>query len=222
MGSSSPEGIRLTVTRCVLGRKRESRPTVVCSRCGPPRILEGMNCPRCKTPLEEAKLEDAEVRRCGACQGTWVPRAAFESAAETQDENTGWLAFELWRDAERFRGLAGELPCPGCGKTMVRLAYGDADVHVDVCPDCAAVWLDAQELERTVQALGKELARMDTAKLLGAAFEEAGQILREDGSHAKEWRHLTRVLRLLEMRVLNDHPSLRKLLMSLQGGGGFP
>ena len=181
-----------------------------------------MNCPRCKTPLVAAKLEDADVQRCATCEGTWVPRAAFESAAELEDEDTGWLGFELWRDAERFRGLVGELPCSGCGKTMVRLAYGDADVHVDVCPDCAAVWLDARELERTVKALGKELSRMDTAKLLSAAFDEAGQILKEDGSLAKEWRHLGRVARLLELRVLSDHPSLRQLLMSLQGGGGFP
>jgi Zn-finger nucleic acid-binding protein len=181
-----------------------------------------MNCPRCKTALEPAKLDDADVHRCSACEGTWVPRAAFEDAAEDEDEDTGWLAFELWRDAKRFRGIAGELECPGCSTRMVRLAYGDADVHVDVCPDCSAVWLDARELERTVQALGRELIRMDVGKLLGAAFEEATQILREEGSLAKEWRHLARVARLLELRVLSDHPSLRKLLLSLQGGGGFP
>jgi Zn-finger nucleic acid-binding protein len=181
-----------------------------------------MNCPRCKTPLVAAPLEDAVVQRCPTCEGTWVPRDAFESAAEHEDEETGWLAFELWRDAERFRGLAGDLACPSCGKTMVRLAYGDAEVKVDVCPDDEAVWLDAHELERTVQALGREASRKKVGEILNAAFEEAGEILREDRSLVKEWRHFTRVVRLLELRVLNDHPDLRRLLMSLQGGGGFP
>jgi len=181
-----------------------------------------MNCPRCKTALVEAELDGAQVHTCPSCEGTFVPRAAFDDAAENENDDVGWLSFELWRDAERFEGLVGDLDCPKCGKTMVRLSYGDADVHVDVCPTDAAVWLDSRELERTVHALGKELSRMDVGDILSAAFDEAGQILKEEGSLAKEWNHMTRVLRLLELRVLNDHPSLRKLLMSLQGGGGFP
>jgi Zn-finger nucleic acid-binding protein len=181
-----------------------------------------MDCPRCRTALAAAELDGVRVERCGTCHGTWFPRSAFESAAELEDADAGWLAFELWRDAARFRGLAGDLACPRCGKRMARLAYGDVDVLVDVCPDCEAVWLDSHELERTVHALKKELGRMPVKRLLGAAFDEAGEILRRKGSLAEEWRHAARVARLLEQRVLADHPGLRKLLVSLQGGGGFP
>lgn len=171
--------------------------------------------------MAEASLEGAPIQRCDSCDGTWVPRAAFENAAEIEDEISGWLAFELWKDAERFRGAMGDLACPGCDRQLVRLAYDDAEVHVDVCPDCDAVWLDAAELERTVDALGGELSKMDVAELLTAAFDEASQILREEGSLVKEWRHAARIAQLLRLRVLSDHPGLRKLLMSLQGGG-FP
>jgi Zn-finger nucleic acid-binding protein len=182
-----------------------------------------MNCPRCKTTaLLPVAFDGVSAERCPSCQGTWLPRSAFKSAVEHEDAEAGWLAFELWRDAARFRGLAGDLACPRCRKTMVRLAYGDVDVLLDVCPDCQAVWLDARELERTVHALGKELARMPVKQILGAAFEEAGLILRSKGSLADEWRHMARVARLLEQRVLADHPGLRRLLVSLQGGGGFP
>jgi len=181
-----------------------------------------MKCPRCKATLTAVELEGARAERCPSCHGTWFMRSAFEAAAEHADADAGWLAFELWRDAERFRGQAADLPCPRCGKRMARLAYGDVDVLIDVCPDCEGVWLDGEELEHTVHALRKELARMPVKELLGAAFDEAGQILRSKGSLTAKWRHAARVARLLEQRVLADHPGLRKLLVSLQGGGGFP
>ena len=181
-----------------------------------------MNCPRCQSPLSASELEGARAERCASCHGTWISREAFRDAAEHADEESGWLAFELWRDAERFRGIAGQLPCPSCAKGMPRLSYGDAQVSVDVCPDCAGVWLDPDELERTVTALRTELVRLPARELLSVAFEEATEIAKREGSLAAEWRHLARVARLLELRVLTDHPQLRKLLMSLQGGRAFP
>jgi Zn-finger nucleic acid-binding protein len=181
-----------------------------------------MQCPRCRLPLTDVELDGVRAARCARCQGMWLPRSAFKHAVEHEDAEAGWLAFELWGDTGRFRGQRGDLACPRCAKTMVRLAYGDADVLIDVCPDCEGVWLDARELERTVHALGQELARMPVTRILGAAFDEAAEILRSKGSLAAEWRHAARVARLLEQRVLADHPGLRQLLVSLQGGGGFP
>ncbi len=181
-----------------------------------------MQCPRCKKPLVEATLEGAAVQRCPGCSGLWVRRSEYLAAAERSDVDAGWLAFELWRDAERFRGAAGALACPGCGKPMVRLTYGDRDVSVDVCSTCPAVWLDAEELERSVHALRKELGRRSIPKLVEAALEEAGEILHRRGALGAEWHHAARVARLLEQRLLADHPRLQQLLVSLQGGGGFP
>ena len=181
-----------------------------------------MDCPRCKTALEETELEGARAHRCAACHGFWVSREAFRDAAEHTDEESGWLAFELWHDAERFRGVPGDLACPQCAKAMPRLAYGDAEVQVDVCPDCEGVWLDADELRKTVAALRTELVRLPTSELLNVAFEEAAELAKREGALASEWKHLSRVARLLQLRVLTDHPQLRRLLISLQGGRTFP
>ena len=181
-----------------------------------------MNCPRCKMPLASSKLDGIAADRCENCHGMWISRKAFRGAAEEADEDSGWLAFELWQDAERFRGVPGDLACPRCGKGMPRLAYGDAKVHVDVCADCEGAWLDADGLEPTVAALRTELIRIPTSELLNAVFEEAAEIAKQGGSLAAEWKHLSRVARLLELRVLTDHPQLRRLLISLQGGSTFP
>ena len=181
-----------------------------------------MDCPRCQGPLRSTYLGAGTADRCPSCHGLWVSRDDFREAAEAADEEAGWLAFELWNDAERFRGAPGDLPCPACEKPLPRLAYGDAEVQVDVCPDCNGVWLDADELERTVAALRTELVRMPSRELLGVALEEAADIARREGSLSAEWHHLSRVARLLQLRVLTDHPVLRRLLMSLQGGRTFP
>lgn len=175
-----------------------------------------MECPRCNTPLASRELDGITADRCESCQGMWISRKALRGAAKEADEESGWLAFDLWHDAERFRGAPGELGCPSCGKRMPRLAYGDAKVHVDVCASCKGAWLDPAELDQTVAALREELVRIPMAELLEVAFEEAAEIAKEGGSLAAEWKHLARVARLLELRVLTDHPQLRRLLMSLQ------
>lgn len=181
-----------------------------------------MSCPRCKTELARRSLDGVVTEHCPTCHGTWITRRAFREAAERADDESGWLSFELWRDAEDFRGEPSDLACPACGEPMARLAYGDEDVQVDVCARCQGVWLDPEELERTVAALRTELSRLRASELVELAFDEAAEIAREGGSLAREWRHLARVARLVELRVLTDHPRLRRLLMSVQGGGTFP
>lgn len=47
------------------------------------------------------------------------------------------------REAERRQ--QNLMKCPKCGAGLKEEARGD--VHVDVCPDCQGMWLDAGELE---------------------------------------------------------------------------
>jgi Zn-finger nucleic acid-binding protein len=100
---------------------------------------------------------------------------------------------------------------------MVALRYGDSDVELDLCTTCRGIWLDDGEFRNIVSALEEQTSKMPAAELLGAAVREAREALTGDG----EWRHAGQILRLLELRLLVDHPTLRRLVLALEKGTPF-
>ncbi len=177
-----------------------------------------MDCPTCKTELAPGELHGIAVSRCATCHGTWFDSEGFRLAKDREDENLRWHDFELWKEAERFDAKLGDRTCPSCGKGMASLAYGETGVQVDTCRPCLGVWLDEKEFENIVAALQDEIARMEAPELFRAALDEAAEIVRGPESLASEWKDAGRILELLKLRVLIDHPVLHNLLMGLQKG----
>jgi Zn-finger nucleic acid-binding protein len=177
-----------------------------------------LNCPTCKTELTPAEVHDVAVSRCATCRGTWFDDAGFRVAKDREDENLRWHDFELWKDVAQFDARLGDRPCPSCGKAMSNLAYGETGVRVDTCRPCLGVWLDESEFENIIVALREEIVAMPALELFHAALEEAVEIAKGPESLASEWKDAVRVLDLLKLRVLVDHPVLHNLLMGLQKG----
>ena len=125
---------------------------------------QGMNCPRCvdpSHPLGRVGLDlggrDAEIERCGECQGLFFNPGELEAFLETQ------VASTLWTDLPRMDLIKEEIqkmprpeenegrfyiPCPqpGCGVSMNRRNFGrGSGLMIDSCMHHGN-WLDGGEL----------------------------------------------------------------------------
>lgn len=180
-----------------------------------------MKCPRCKTELSPGDVQGVAVSRCPSCDGIWLDEDGFREAKDNAEPNAAWMDVELWEDPSRFEVAAHGLFCPSCAKRLLTLRYGETKVEIDYCRRCRGIWLDAKEFEHIVAALEDQLARMPASELLGEALREAGQIIKEPESAFMELPAVARVLELLKLRVLIEHPVLTRLFLGLEKGTPF-
>jgi Zn-finger nucleic acid-binding protein len=174
-----------------------------------------MKCPECETELETLQLDGLTLPSCPSCQGMWLDDDTFRMGKDLAEPNAVWLDFALWGDPERYIARESLRACPGCNQPMVQLEYGDTNVAVDHCDRCRAVWLDGGEFKGIIAALRDELSSMTSTEYLLASFDEAGDLITGPESRMSEWKDLTAVLRLFSLRFSIDHPTLKRLLLSL-------
>ena len=180
-----------------------------------------VTCPRCARPLAATELQQVPVARCPQCHGLWFEAHALRAAREATDPDLAFLEVELWSDAEQFRHAPRSGRCPTGDGALHALEYGHTGVTVDYCDACFGVWLDEAEFGRIVTALEREVDSLPTPEYLRAALHEARQLLSGPQPLLHEWRSLRTVLRLLEYRVLSEHPHLHQRLLALQASNPF-
>ncbi len=101
-----------------------------------------MNCPKCR--IEEMKTETiggVEIERCPVCKGMYFDKGELERMLEQEAGTGDTFAFSATSDA--MDKVAAY--CPHCEKDMGS-SMGPADVRVDRCDSCGAVFLDQGEL----------------------------------------------------------------------------
>ena len=179
------------------------------------------DCPRCAVPLAATVLQQVPVARCPQCRGLWFEAHALHAARDAADPDLAFLEVELWSDAEQFRHAPRSGRCPTGDGSLHALEYGHTGVTVDYCDACFGVWLDQAEFERIVTALEHEVDRLPAPEYLRAALHEARQLLTGPQPLLEEWRALRTVLKLLEYRVLSEHPGLHQRLLALQASNPF-
>jgi hypothetical protein len=106
-----------------------------------------MQCARC---LGRGLVVEADgAAHCGGCGGRLLAGAAA----------VAMLAERFGIDVEVARGLCAQGPrrlsCPVCGTAMAAITV--KGVAVDMCPGCAALWLDRGELGTPASGGGLEL-----------------------------------------------------------------
>jgi uncharacterized protein len=112
-----------------------------------------MRCPRCRSELRQLTWEaDIAVDQCVSCRGIWLDKGELERIQETIErdysEALGRIsviaqAYELARQK-----AAVGIRCPRCDRELYQKEYGYcSQILIDLCPDCAGIWLDRGELE---------------------------------------------------------------------------
>jgi Zn-finger nucleic acid-binding protein len=116
-----------------------------------------MKCPKCKnSDLRENKVKghNTRVDLCPDCKGIWFDRNELESI------------LKLSVKAKKIPSRARKQPfdCPKCRKPLYAFSYPHTMVIVDMCPQCAGIWLDANEFKEinAVYSTAQKIAKKST------------------------------------------------------------
>ena len=127
---------------------------------------EPIDCPRCFVKMDKV---DAEVPHrqvtmdvCPNCKGVWLDRDELGKVLGNR-KLSDYLTKHIGTKTE------SPLVCPRCGSLMDH--EHAEDVEVDVCLNCAGVWLDPGELE--------ELERVSDEGYVGDAAVKAVELAEE-------------------------------------------
>lgn len=130
--------------------------------------VSGSRCPHCRRDLVWTRRRDVVMEACLTCKGCLISAAAVAQLARRPDARLAHLppgvtrcrgCSALARADDSFCGECGAqlgLDCPACRGTMRTVMVGP--VEVDLCGDCAAVWLDQGEASRVAD--GPPLGRL--------------------------------------------------------------
>jgi Zn-finger nucleic acid-binding protein len=95
-----------------------------------------MKCPRCaKDTLKEVKSKKITLDKCVECEGLWFDKGEIAAVSEAAAE-----LMEIPKDAAH-----ADTVCPRCVKPLFTFKYPDTDIVVDMCRECAGIWLDKGE-----------------------------------------------------------------------------
>jgi Zn-finger nucleic acid-binding protein len=145
-----------------------TRPCWQCSHCStlvcPEPAADGVRvtgeagymCPVCRQTLVRAVMDDREpIQVCQRCKGIFLARRAFvvTLVARRRAADRPSVIPPLGDRRELERRIA----CPQCGTVMLTDWYhGPGNIVIDTCEICDAVWLDAGEFGRVVDAPGSD------------------------------------------------------------------
>jgi len=124
-----------------------------------------MNCPACRSLLEERTVEDVKLDVCSqGCGGVWFDQFEFRKFDEPHEE-AGTELLDLEAARTRPTGADDRFECPCCDDVVLRRHFFSTkrQVEVDECPSCAGVWLDVGELRDIRSLFPSEEARKQAA-----------------------------------------------------------
>lgn len=117
---------------------------------------EGTLCPNCQAPLHLATLDNTyRGYQCRDCRGLLLTRSSFRLTVETRRARATTPP-DLPKPLNREE-LNRKVQCPLCQQPMMTHPYmGPGTIVIDTCDKCNIIWLDYGELNRVVNAPGKD------------------------------------------------------------------
>jgi Zn-finger nucleic acid-binding protein len=169
-----------------------------------------MTCPRCGGRTRPRTIKSLKIDRCPACGGAWYDAAELRLLKDRERAgNYRWIDVDLWRERERFRaGKQEHLVCPKDKRELTTVRYGTSRVRVDICTHCRGIWLDTSEYEKILKHLEKQVNTETVQEYLDDLREEFIEIFSGPESFRSEIGDFLKVLHLLELRFIVQHPNV--------------
>ncbi|OQA18685.1 MAG: A2L zinc ribbon domain protein [Chloroflexi bacterium ADurb.Bin360] len=117
---------------------------------------DGIRCPLCGILLNLATFDDVhQGYLCSRCRSLLFTRTDFRRLIETRRARATTPPEMPVRYAPEE--LQRQIRCPVCARTMETYPYmGPGNIVIDTCQTCDLIWLDHRELERVVNAPGRD------------------------------------------------------------------
>jgi Zn-finger nucleic acid-binding protein len=181
-----------------------------------------MTCPRCGARLRQRKIADVTVYRCLSCQGSWYDAGKFRLLKRRASHGDyRWIHIDLWKDEDRFRaGKQQRLSCPRDRQPMTTVHYGTSRIHVDICDRCRGIWLDAAEFAKIIRYLEREVDSETLEEYVVDLRRELADAVRHPTRAAEDTGDVAKILHLLELRFIVQHPKISAALRT--AGRGIP
>ncbi|MEA3506596.1 MAG: zf-TFIIB domain-containing protein [Elusimicrobiota bacterium] len=105
-----------------------------------------MQCPKCKSEMEDRLLKDKIYRRCPSCEGFWFDKDELSRFKKDKDFFT--IDYRHENATGDIRESAKKCPRDGALLKTVKYEPGpkEENIKVDICPACEGIWLDAGEV----------------------------------------------------------------------------
>jgi Zn-finger nucleic acid-binding protein len=178
-----------------------------------------MECPKCHESLETVAIGHVRVERCPRCAGTWYDKNELRVLKDKESKGDySWIHFDLWKDIEWFRVPVREqkrYSCPRDEGPLTTVHYGESPIAVDICPTCKGMWLDKEEYGEIVRYLESVVDSSSTEDYLKDIREELADLLRAREGPLTAMKDVGKILYLLELRFVVEHPGLASILPGL-------
>ena len=171
-----------------------------------------MDCPKCHKPLESVSLGDVRVERCAHCGGMWCDKDELRVLKDRESHGDYcWIDFDLWKEAGKFRARRQQrYSCPRDGLPMATVHYGESSIAVDICSTCEGIWLDKGEYDEIIRYLEKTVDASSVGDYLKDMRDEIVRLLEAREAPWHGLKDLGKILYLLELRFVVDHPDLAR------------
>ncbi len=174
-----------------------------------------MICPICKKELDKTILHNTEVHFCSSCLGIWFERDQLRQAKDAKDEDLNWLDIDLWKDKKKFKISPGQISCPSCGTPFYEVNYGDSDIKIDLCNVCHGIWLDRGEFKKIIDYLKSRADYEVFDNYAKNLLKETMEVFMGPGTLKDEISDFLTILKLLNYKIVMQHPVLSKLISIL-------
>ena len=108
--------------------------------------MSQLQCPKCKSPMDQVQIERTQVDRCTSCRGLWFDALEDQDvreseAAETLDAASGPAPAPA-------KGRNSAIDCPRCKSPMIQMVDRlGKRIQYESCPRCHGKFLDAGEFK---------------------------------------------------------------------------
>ena len=102
-----------------------------------------MNCPKCKSPMEEVTFGQVKIDRCTSCRGIWFDEFELTDLKEIEGSETVDTG-----DSKTGKELnkIDRINCPKCNTQMIRMVDArQSHIWFEHCVTCSGHFFDAGE-----------------------------------------------------------------------------
>jgi Zn-finger nucleic acid-binding protein len=107
--------------------------------------MQPLQCPKCKSPMDQVQIENTQVDRCTSCRGIWFDALEDQDVRGTEAGETLDAAASGPAPAP-VKTKRTTFDCPRCKSPMIQMVDRlGKRIQFESCPQCHGKFLDAGE-----------------------------------------------------------------------------